>query len=250
MLTIFDAGSYAPELEQLSMQQLPSSESTLQSLQSGVQGQGTPYTQRRGVSIGTAPNYGCFSPFETDSVHSSFSMRWLIEESSVAMPSQNHPFTPLYHPSSLNTMSPALSNVGSQISLASVVGIGAESDLLASRAMASCEAIYQSRPSVKNMMVSHDHSDLTKYSQPQRTHEGHMKGRDDRPLSTLSDLPQASTLEPSSQASAHIVKSGNRYICGICFKTHTRPSRAVACENDHLGYQPFECDSTCGDSTW
>ncbi|KAG8778083.1 hypothetical protein FRC15_010972 [Serendipita sp. 397] len=244
---VFDTGPYATESTQLPIQQAPS-EATCRMWQCEVQGQDTPYAQRRAVSIGTALNYGSFSSLEHGSVHSPSSTRWLVEESSVGMPSWNQPFRSLDHPSSLNSTSPAIPNVFNMNPSTIIAGIGAEFDWLASGPMVNFEAVYQSRSNVKDMMVDHGHNDLMEYNQTQRAHEGQMKREDGRPLSTLFDLPHSCTAE--TQASTHVVRSGSRHICGICFKAHTRPSRAIACENEHLGYQPFVCDGTCGDPGW
>ena len=40
------------------------------------------------------------------------------------------------------------------------------------------------------------------------------------------------------------------YSCIVCAKQHDRRSRAIACENSHLGRKPYRCRGQCGTSTW
>ncbi|KAG8812584.1 hypothetical protein FRC19_003042 [Serendipita sp. 401] len=90
---------------------------------------------------------------------------------------------------------------------------------------------------------------MTSFNQIQRIHEDSVRREIEHSLSTLFDL--SPILTPAEALSpTFIVKNGSRYICGICSKSHARPSRAIACENDHLGYQPFVCDGTCGHPAW
>ncbi|KAG9050091.1 hypothetical protein FS842_011403 [Serendipita sp. 407] len=122
-----------------------------------------------------------------------------------------------------------------------------------SEAMTNGTTIHLGETSFKDTVVSPDLNNPMRYRWIRPPQEDLMKREDDNYLSsTLLDLSQVWILEPSSraaetQAPTRVVKIDDRYICSICLKTHARPSRAIACENGHIGYQPFVCDGACGD---
>ncbi|KAG8814468.1 hypothetical protein FRC19_001732 [Serendipita sp. 401] len=238
------------------MKQVSYSELAWQPLQCGVQGQDTVDAHRKDVSIGIAPNYGGAYPIGHSSIHNF--LRWQVDLPSTNISNWNNPFASSSHSSRLTATSLVLSN-GATVNLpTSTARVGSKHlpfDWSMSEAMAGSATDHLRQTSIGDIMVDLDLNDLMGYNQSQQAHEGPVKREGDQPSSTVFDLPRVWTLEPSSraaetQASTHIAKSGNRYICTICFKSHTRLSRAIACENGHLGYQPFVCDGTCGDSAW
>lgn len=40
------------------------------------------------------------------------------------------------------------------------------------------------------------------------------------------------------------------YLCTLCRRSHDRKSRALACQNTHLGQKPYECAGVCGNLSW
>ncbi|KAG8814411.1 hypothetical protein FRC19_001769, partial [Serendipita sp. 401] len=211
-----------------------------QSLQFGVQSQGTLHAHRRDVSVGTTSTYSGFSPLERRSIHPSPPVKWLVEESSAKLPRQSNPITLLGHPNGLAPRFPVFSDVNNF-------------DCSMSEAMTNGTTIHLGETSFKDTVVSPDLNNPMRYRWIRPPQEDLMKREDDNYLSsTLLDLSQVWILEPSSraaetQAPTRVVKIDDRYICSICLKTHARPSRAIACENGHIGYQPFVCDGACGD---
>ncbi|KAG9050092.1 hypothetical protein FS842_011404 [Serendipita sp. 407] len=91
--------------------QLPYSKFMSQSLQFGVQSQGTLHAHRRDVSVGTTSTYSGFSPLERRSIHPSPPVKWLVEESSAKLPRQSNPITLLGHPNGLAPRFPVFSDV-------------------------------------------------------------------------------------------------------------------------------------------
>ncbi|KAG9051219.1 hypothetical protein FS842_011231, partial [Serendipita sp. 407] len=246
-------GTYAPEREQIAIEQTPYSEFTSQSLQFGIQGQGTLYAHARDMNIGTAQIYGDPYPLKCNSMCLTLEMNSLVEEPSTTVSSRSDPFT---SSGGLATAFPVFSNVTSMNCPPAGSGIKQlPFDWSTSEATANGAAVYLGQTSLKDMMVVPDINDRKRCGHPQQVHNSPIKGHDDCPSTAEFDLSQVWTFEPSSraaemQASDLVFRSGNRYICGICFKSHTRPSRAMACENGHLGFQPFVCDGTCGDPVW
>ncbi|KAG8814412.1 hypothetical protein FRC19_001770 [Serendipita sp. 401] len=238
------------------MKQFSYSEPAWQALQGGVQGQDTVDAHRKDVSIAIAPNYGGAYPIEQNSIHTF--LRWQVDLPSTNICSWNNPFASSAHPTRLTTTSPVFSNADSVNLPTSTARIGSKHlpfGWSISEAMASGATDHLGQTSIGDIMADLDLDDLIGYNQSQQAHEDPTKREGNHPSSTLFDLSRVWTLEPSSrsaetQASTHIVKSSNRHICTICFKSHTRPSRAIACENGHLGYQPFVCDGTCDNSAW
>ncbi|KAG8816494.1 hypothetical protein FRC19_011991 [Serendipita sp. 401] len=108
-----------------------------------------------------------------------------------------------------------------------------------SEAKANSAAICLGQTSFEDMMFDLGLNDMMRCNRSQQDHKGPEENH--HPASTLFDLSGTSTRR---------VNSDNRHVCTICFKSHTRPSRAMACENEHLGYQPFVCDGTCGEPGW
>ncbi|KAG8860044.1 hypothetical protein FRB91_004827 [Serendipita sp. 411] len=242
---------YAPGTEQALIQQVSYSD-PCKSSRSRIQGFGTVGAHGGDMSKRIAPNHNSFYPLERNSTRPSPFMDWQTEDPSTSMFIRRSPFAPLDHPSGLTTTFPVLSNIASMNFPPSTVGIDAKQPLCAwstSGAMANGAAIYLGQTSFKDTIVGHNLDDLMRHDWSQQTHGGLTKREDGYPSSSLFDLEPFSHAA-ETQASAHIVRSGSRYVCGICSKSHTRPSRAMACKNGHLGYQPFVCDGTCGDSTW
>ncbi|KAG8794837.1 hypothetical protein FRC16_010330, partial [Serendipita sp. 398] len=244
-----------PDPEQSPIRQVLYPESTRRSLPFGVQGSDIVDCQRRDVSIGMAPNYGGFYPIEPNSMYTSSPMRWKVEEPSATTP---NPFASLDRSSGSTAAFPVFSDVSCVNYPYNMAVIGATQPpvgLSTSEAMENSAAIHQGQTRFRDTIAGPSLNSLMKYDWSQLTYEGLIKGEDDYPSSALCDRSRVSTLEPSSRAaetqkSTHVVKSGKRYICGICLKSHARPSRAIACQNEHLGYKPFVCDGTCGDSVW
>ncbi|KAG8856410.1 hypothetical protein FRC20_000481, partial [Serendipita sp. 405] len=245
-----------PELERLPMRQVPRSDSAWKSLQFDAYGLGVMDTRRKDVNMGIAPNYSGVYLFERSSTYNF--PRWKVEGPSTSIPSRNNLFPTLGHSGRLTATSPVLSSTPSVNLPISTICIGAKQipfDWSTSEAMANSIPVNLDQTSFEAMTVDLDLDDPIGFDQSQRSHGCPTKREVDHPSSTLLNLPRVWTLDPSSrvtetETSNRVAKSGNRHICGICSKTHTRPSRAVACENDHLGYQPFICDGTCGDSAW
>ncbi|KAG8844630.1 hypothetical protein FRB91_002453 [Serendipita sp. 411] len=257
-LIVFDAGSCSPGSEHLPLQRASYSESTYQSLQFDVQGLATVDPHRSHVSIGIAPNYGDFYPIERNSVRSFPGMRWKVEESSTTTPSWSSYLASFDRSGRLTITSPVLANTTSVNLADSMTAIGAERlsfDRPTSEAMAKCEAFPPVQTSFKDKMIGLDLNGITGYEWSQQAHELPTKRESSYPSTTSFDLSRVRTPEPSSrgtetQVSIHTIKSRDRYICSICYKSHTRPSRAIACENGHWGYQPFACDGTCDNLVW
>ncbi|KAG8864421.1 hypothetical protein FRC20_010226 [Serendipita sp. 405] len=257
-LIIFDPGPYAPVPEQLPIRGIPYAGSRWQSSQFGIQAQGTVGSHRSDVSVGIAPNYSSFYSPEYNLLHLSPSTTWQVEGRSAAMPSWNNPSVALAQSSRLTNTSLVLADAASANIQATTTRVSASQlpfDWATSEAMADRGGTHLGQTTFKDMMVGPGPNELMGYYESQRAYEGPMKREDGRSSSTLFGRSQVWTLEPSSraaetQASTRVVKSSNRYMCTICFKGHTRLSRAMACENGHLGYQPFVCDGTCGDPVW
>ncbi|KAG8860043.1 hypothetical protein FRB91_004826, partial [Serendipita sp. 411] len=246
-LIIFDPGPYAPVPEQLPIQAIPYAGSRWQSPQFGIQGQGTVGSHRNNVSVGIAPNYSSFYSPERDLMYLSPPTTWQVEDRSATIA--------LAQSSRLTTNSLVLSDVTSVDIRATTTRVSDNQlpfDWAGPEAMANRGGTHLGQTAFKDMMVDPGPNELMGYNESQRAYEGPMKREDDRSSSILFGRSQVWTLEPSSRAAAtqtstRVIKSSNRYMCTICFKGHTRLSRAMACENGHLGYQPFVCDGTCGD---
>ncbi|KAG8860047.1 hypothetical protein FRB91_004830 [Serendipita sp. 411] len=89
----------------------------------------------------------------------------------------------------------------------------------------------------------------------QGVHGGSMGRTESQSTSTIPDpfpiwTGKLTTCAMRRPSTAGAEKGSDRSICQFCFKSHTRPSRAIACENEHLGVQPFVCDGGCGDLAW
>ncbi|KAG8815862.1 hypothetical protein FRC19_000713, partial [Serendipita sp. 401] len=242
--------SYAPGLERLSVQQNPYSKPTWPSSQFGAQSEGTFYAHRD-VGVDTVPDHNDFYPLERISMHSSPSMIWQVEGLSAATPNWSNPFASLGHSGGVTTTSSVLSNAtaeGFPVNMPQMCPGQLPFDWSTSDSIIG-------QTSLENVMVGPDLGDLMKCDQSQKNHEAPMRKENDHSSPTSFDLSQACTLGTSppaaeTQASTHVAKIGNRHVCSICFNSHSRPSRATACENRHRGVQPFVCDGACGDPAW
>ncbi|KAG8843040.1 hypothetical protein FRB91_003625 [Serendipita sp. 411] len=243
-LIIFETGPSIPELERLPMRQASHSNPAWKSLQFDAHSLGVMDAHRNDVSMGIAPNYSGVYPFERSSTYNF--PRWKVEGPSTSMPIRNNPFPPSAHSNKLTTtISPVLSTTTSINPPMSAVVLGAKQlpfHWPASKAMVNSVPVDVDQTGFEYLTVGFDLDNLMGCDQPQWTHGCPVKREVDQLSSTLFDL--------QTEAPTRVAKSGTRHICGICSKSHARPSRAIACENSHLGYQPFVCDGTCGDPVW
>ncbi|KAG8860046.1 hypothetical protein FRB91_004829 [Serendipita sp. 411] len=242
-------GPYAQQMWQGSR-----SDSSWQPLGFGVQEQDEVNTYRKDVGVGAMSNYSGYYP--PDRVPTLPSPRRQLEEQSTSIHKWNDSHTSMNHSSGL-TITPAI--IPNPVNMNPLAGRAGTrqlpSDWLIPGGISKGGDIHPSQTNQmvgpSSLIVGSNLNVMTRFDRVQRVHEGPVKRENDHPLSTLFDLSPIATGEPTlcaeeALAPTSVVKNGSRYICSICTKDHARPSRAIACENGHLGYLPFTCDGTCG----